>query len=96
MGKGKRIVPGELPVKLKEIRLALDLSLEGMVSILESELLNLGYSNVNLHSGYISDFEKGKREPILPVLLAYARVSKMNAEVLIDDKLELTLTGVNT
>lgn len=89
MGKGKRIVPKSLPEKLKAIRLNLDLSLERMVITLEAELLNLGYTDINLYSGYITEFEQGKREPILPVLLAYGRVSKVNVETLIDNKIEM-------
>ncbi len=89
MGKAKRVVPGALAEKLKRIRLELNLSLEKMVSILETELINLGYADINLYSGYITEFEQGKREPILPVILAYGRVSKLNVEVLIDDELEL-------
>ena len=89
MGKGKRIVPKRLPEKLKAIRINLDLSLERMVVTLEAELLNLGYTDINLYSGYITEFEHGKREPILPVLLAYGRVSKVNVEVLIDNKIEM-------
>lgn len=89
MGKGKRVVPRKLPEKLKEIRFELDLSLEKMVEALEAELARLGYANVNLYSGYITEFEQGKREPILPVLLAYGRLAKVNAETLIDDKLEM-------
>jgi len=89
VGKGKRIVPKSLPEKLKAIRLNLDLSLERMVITLEAELLNLGYTDINLYSGYITEFEQGKREPILPVLLAYGRVSKVNVETLIDNKIEM-------
>lgn len=88
MGKARRIVPKGLPNKLRRIRLDLELSLEKMVSVLEAELVRLGYTDVNLYSGYITEFEQGKREPILPVLLAYARVSKVNVEILIDDAQE--------
>jgi hypothetical protein len=89
VGKAKRIVPSKLPEKLKQIRLDLDQSLEKMVTTLEAELLTLGYSDVKLYSGYITEFEQGKREPILPVLLAYGRISKINVENLIDNMLEI-------
>ncbi len=89
MGKGKRRVPEKLPEKLKTIRFDLNLSLEKMVEMLETELFNLGYRDVNLYSGYITEFEQGKREPILPVLLAYGRISKVNVEILIDDKAKM-------
>ena len=37
----------------------------------------------------ISEYERGVREPPLPILLRYARLAKVNVEVLIDDELEL-------
>jgi transcriptional regulator with XRE-family HTH domain len=37
----------------------------------------------------ISDYETGKSEPPLPVLLQYARVVGVCVDVLIDDKLDL-------
>ena len=36
----------------------------------------------------ISGYERGEREPPLPVLLAYARAAAIVVDVLIDDKLE--------
>ena len=37
----------------------------------------------------ISGYERGEREPPLPVLLAYARVGRVSVERLIDDDLDL-------
>jgi hypothetical protein len=37
----------------------------------------------------ISEFETGKREPSLIVVLQYARLAGVCADVLIDDKLDL-------
>jgi hypothetical protein len=37
----------------------------------------------------ISEFELGKNEPPLPVLLQYARVAGICPELLIDDELDL-------
>ena len=37
----------------------------------------------------ISGYERGEREPPLPVLLAYARLGKVKVEILIDDELDL-------
>ena len=37
----------------------------------------------------ISGYERGEREPPLPVLLAYARLAKLRVETLIDDELDL-------
>ncbi|MDQ3745547.1 MAG: helix-turn-helix domain-containing protein [Acidobacteriota bacterium] len=37
----------------------------------------------------ISEFESGKGEPSLPILLAYARAAGVSTDTLIDDKAEL-------
>jgi hypothetical protein len=37
----------------------------------------------------ISDFERGKRVPPLPVLLAYGRITKLYVDALIDDEVDL-------
>jgi len=37
----------------------------------------------------ISGYERGEREPPLPVLLAYARLGKVTVEVLIDDEVDV-------
>jgi transcriptional regulator with XRE-family HTH domain len=39
----------------------------------------------------ISEFECGRRQPTVLVLLAYARVAGIPLEEIIDDELELTL-----
>jgi len=44
-----------------------------------------------VYQPHISSWEKGKREPDLLSLLAYARAAGICVEVLIDDKLELPL-----
>jgi transcriptional regulator with XRE-family HTH domain len=37
----------------------------------------------------ISDFERGRRVPALPVILEYARVAGVYMDVLVDDELDL-------
>jgi transcriptional regulator with XRE-family HTH domain len=39
--------------------------------------------------GHISEFERGKREPSLLVLVRYARLSGVPVDVLVDDEIEL-------
>jgi hypothetical protein len=52
-----------------------------MVRRLDPELI--------MHYGRISEYERGKREPSLWVLLAYARVAGIHLEDLIDDDIDL-------
>jgi transcriptional regulator with XRE-family HTH domain len=81
MGKSKRPRPARLAEKLVAIRRGLGLSQNEMLS-------RLGLAE-EFGRNYISAFELGAREPPLPVLLRYARVAGVWADVLIDDDLEL-------
>src|SRR5947209_15878429 len=81
MGRAARIKPERLAEKLLAVRLALNLS--------QAELVRwLGYER-ELSANHISKFELGKREPSLPVLLAYARAVGTSMDVLVDDELDL-------
>lgn len=82
MGRATRPRPARLAAKLKQIRLALNLSQEGMVE-------RLAYSQTTLVASQISEFENDKREPPVVVLLHYARAAGIALEILIDDKLSL-------
>jgi transcriptional regulator with XRE-family HTH domain len=73
--------PERLAEKLLHIRIALGLSQGGMLSRIGRG--ETGYRN------YISDFETGRREPSLFVLLEYARAANVLVEALIDDELDL-------
>jgi transcriptional regulator with XRE-family HTH domain len=76
-----RLTSQRLGEKLRQIREGLELS--------QSEMLRrLGFEDVLIYNR-ISDYELGKREPPLPVLLQYARAAGVCPEVLIDDELEL-------
>jgi transcriptional regulator with XRE-family HTH domain len=46
---------------------------------------------VDLQPGHVSEYESGKREPSLPVLLQYARIAGVSMETLVDDELELAV-----
>jgi len=77
----RNLRPKKLAEKLKKIRVDLDLS--------QSELLvKLGFSEV-IFQGNISQYELGRREPPLPVLLAYGRLANVQVETLIDDTVDL-------
>ena len=76
-----------LAKKLLQIRNALGLSQIQLVKL-------MGIDGV-LAYHRISEYESGRREPSLWVLLAYGRVAGVHLEEIIDDKLELpeTLPG---
>jgi transcriptional regulator with XRE-family HTH domain len=88
MGKGIRPKPERLADKLKQIRLAFGLSQTEMLKRLGIEDL------ITYHR--ISDYELGKNEPPLTILLQYARVANVSTDVLIDDELDLPAKLPNT
>ena len=81
MDQRRRIRPANLAKKLRQIRLALGFSQSELLTRLDAEEL--------MHYGRISDYELGKREPALWILLAYARVAGIHLEYLVDDNLSL-------
>jgi transcriptional regulator with XRE-family HTH domain len=76
-----RTKPERLAEKLLAIRNAFGLSQTEMLRRLGVEDL-IPYTR-------ISDYELGKREPTLMILLQYARVAGVHVEALIDDDLDL-------
>lgn len=78
----KRPVPKKLAKKLLQIRMRLDLSQSEMVKA-------LNYKASPLRPAQISQFETGRREPPLMVLLAYAKLAGISTDLLIDDKVSL-------
>ena len=81
MGKRARMRQERLAGKLLEIRLALGLS--------QGEMLKrLGFEGVFDYKR-ISEYELGKNEPPLAVLLSYARAVNVSTDVLIDDQMDL-------
>ena len=81
MARSPRPKSARLPEKLLQIRLALDLSQDGM-------LRELGLDE-RLSRTSISAYELGTGEPPLPVLLDYARIANVWMDVLVDDELDL-------
>jgi transcriptional regulator with XRE-family HTH domain len=80
MGHARRR-PERLAEKLKAIRTTLGLS--------QSELhRSLGVEEDILYTR-VSDYELGKNEPTLIVLLEYARVAGVHLETIADDRLDL-------
>jgi Helix-turn-helix. len=81
MGLTPRPRPERLPEKLLEIRQKLGLSQNEM-------LRKLGLKDAMIRST-ISGYERGEREPPLPVLLEYARAANVYMDALVDDGVDL-------
>jgi transcriptional regulator with XRE-family HTH domain len=81
MGRQPIPRPERLAEKLKHIRDGLGLS--------QNELIQrMGLTDFLLREE-VSDFERGRRVPPLPVLLEYARVAGVYMDALVDDQLDL-------
>ena len=82
MGRSYRSRPKKLGAKLKLIRTRLGLTQPEMIG-------RLSVKDEPLYPSSISEYERGKREPPLLVLLRYAKLADISTDVLIDDKLNL-------
>jgi len=81
MGKRARPKPSRLAEKLLQVRNALGVS--------QGELFRRLHVEEFSELKRISDYEIGKSEPPLPVLLAYARLAGVCLDVLVDDEQDL-------
>jgi transcriptional regulator with XRE-family HTH domain len=81
MARGAREKPARLAEKLRTIREALGLS--------QTEILRRLGAEDRMAYHRISEFESGKGEPSLIILLQYARVAGVCVDTLIDDGLDL-------
>lgn len=79
MGERARPKPERLAEKLLQVRLALGLSQNELIRRLD----------VDISQNRVSDYELGKGEPPLPLLLRYARLAGVCLERLVDDDLDL-------
>jgi transcriptional regulator with XRE-family HTH domain len=75
--------PERLAAKLRQIRLALDYTLEEMARALRH------VKKSPPAKSHILRFEAGTREPSLLVLLEISRLSGVSLEALVDDELEV-------
>ena len=78
----KRPRPKHLAAKLRRIRKSLGLTQPKLI-----ERLNLN----GISPPYISQYESGRTEPTLIVLLAYSRISGISLEQIVDDELDLAI-----
>jgi transcriptional regulator with XRE-family HTH domain len=83
-GHGKRLQPKRLHHKLLSVRQLIGISQEEMVNRLRPLA-----SGAPIYPGHISEFETGKREPSLLVLLAYAKLAGISTDTFIDDSIDL-------
>ena len=79
MARGARLKPKRLAQKLVQLRTALGLSQNELIRELGADLTQ----------NRISEYETGKGEPPLHILLRYARVAGICVEALIDDEMDL-------
>lgn len=74
-----RVRPKRLAEKLLSIRKRLGLSQSQLAQRIDP----------TIHYGRVSEFELGKRQPNVLLLLAYARVAQIHVDDLIDDDIQL-------
>lgn len=82
MGGAKRIRPDRLGEKLLAIRNHFECSLAQMADRLSNDRFKVNRTD-------ISRYELAKREPPLPVLLRYARLTGLTIDILVDDEIDL-------
>ena len=80
MGKKPRLKPERLAAKLLAIRQNLGISQFEMAKRIDFPLYT-----------HLSEYESGRREPNLILLLRYARVAGCTVDHLIDDQIELPI-----
>lgn len=78
MGRSRRPRPKHLGAKLALIRKKLGYSVAQIAEALDYP-----------HPAHISGFERGNREPSLPLIVKYAELAGCSTDYLIDDRLEL-------
>jgi transcriptional regulator with XRE-family HTH domain len=82
MGRSRRPQPAKLASKLREIRTKLNFSQQQMAEYLSGK-------KTKVRPGHISDYELGKREPTLAILLNYSHLAGVYLDVLVDDSIKL-------
>jgi hypothetical protein len=81
--------PKLLHNKLLAIRQFLNIGQVEMASKLQSDILSDSGRHYPIKPGRISDYENGKREPNLFVLMAYAHLGKVHLESAVDDDVKV-------
>jgi transcriptional regulator with XRE-family HTH domain len=81
MGRAHRSRPNRLGEKLRLIRMHFGLTQLALIR-------RLAVRGESLYPSSISLFEQGGREPSLPVLLAYSKLSRVTINELVDDQVK--------
>ena len=81
MGTNPRVRPKRLAEKLRSVRVSLGLTQDELLRKLDVEGLAT--------QSKISEFESGKREPSLLILLQYSRLAGVHMEDFVDDETDL-------
>lgn len=85
MGRASRPTPKRLAEKLELIRKHL------AIETFEEMAATLDMKEVSLYRSTIFEYERGKREPPLIVLLKYSELSGVTINDLVDDRVDLKL-----
>jgi transcriptional regulator with XRE-family HTH domain len=80
MGRAKREKPKKLAKKLKTIR-------EKMLGYSQTEMAKALGLKINYSA--VSQYERGTREPTLPIIVKYAELIGLSTDYIINDKLDL-------
>lgn len=81
MGRANSWRVERLPEKLLKIRKDLNLSQDELVK-------RLGLEG-KIYRNNVSEYESGKRQPPMPIVLLYARLLGISTDFLIDDEVDL-------
>jgi transcriptional regulator with XRE-family HTH domain len=84
MGNPRR-QPKLLSAKLLAIREFLNVGQADMASKLQFEILSHSRRQYRIEPARVSEYEKGKREPNLFVMIAYVRLGHVHMETVVDD-----------
>lgn len=85
MGRPARNRPALLPNKLLAIREILNLRRVEIASRLQAQILSHSAKEYRIKGGRISEWESGRREPDMLVLLAYSRLAHVSMNLMVED-----------
>jgi hypothetical protein len=89
MGRPARNRPALLPNKLLAIREILTLRRVGMAERLQAQILSHSGKEYRIKGGRISEWESGRREPDMLVLLAYSRLAHVSMNLMVEDAISV-------